>query len=111
MLVKSGVFVLRPVSFIVDDALDVATLRFLWRQARYFVLSRYHFGLQHKASKVKRVAPAEFELYITSMLFCEFAYNQRLVCDIFGVDCVEILTYWVNYVHTNVLISVKPFFY
>lgn len=30
MLVKSGVFVPRPANFIVDDAVDVATLRLLW---------------------------------------------------------------------------------
>ena len=99
---KSGVSVPQPVSFAVDDTEDVTTLRHLRRQARYFVLSRYHFGLQHKAPKVRRERPAEFELCITSMLFCEFAYNQRLVCNIFGVDCVKILTYWFNYVHDGI---------
>ena len=82
---KSRVFTPRPVSFAIDDTEDVTTLRHLRRQAGYFILSRYHFGLQHKAPKVKRERPAEFELCITSMLFCEFAYNQRLVCNIFGV--------------------------
>ena len=108
---KSGVSVPQPVSFAVDDTEDVTTLRHLRRQARYFVLSRYHFGLQHKAPKVKRERPAEFELCITSMLFCEFAYNQRLICNIFGVDCIEILTYWFNYVYDGVsAILLQAFF-
>lgn len=66
---KSGVFTPQPVSASPTSAEDIPSLRqFRW-QAGYFVLSRYHFGLQHKAPKVKRERPVEFELCITSMLF------------------------------------------
>ena len=75
--------------------------------AGYFILSRYYFGLQHKASKVKRERPVEFELYITSMLFLNLLTINALLA-IYSV--LTILKYWPIGL-TMYMTGVPPYFF
>ena len=77
------------------------------RWAGYFILSRYYFGLQHKASKVKRERPVEFELYITSMLFLNLLTINALLA-IYSV--LTILKYWPIGL-TMYMTGVPPYFF